>query len=156
MKRSPQIQRIEENMRPGVISLEGFLGNDNRDLNTILDEDHGTVMRLKRTHEAIADRMEHFRSEGEAGLGEFISVDPHFDVRVETVRGKMPCPFEHPGIYRKAVTIVRNKNLDREITFTDLQIHMIRQHGFYEGRGSRYRLEPKVLVEVLEVPEAEE
>jgi hypothetical protein len=142
-------------MQPGVISLEGFLGSDRRDLNTILDEDQGVVMRMKRTHEAIGERMKYFRSKGEAGLGEFISVEPHFDVRVETIRGKMPCPFEHPGIYQKAVTIVKNKKLDKEITFTDLQIHMIRQHGFYEGKGSRYRLDPKEIIEVLEVPEAE-
>jgi hypothetical protein len=32
---------------------------------------------------------------------------------------------------------------------------MIGSHGFYEGRGSQFRLEPRELAEVLEVRPAE-
>jgi hypothetical protein len=151
MKQSPQTKQIVQNMQPGVITLEGFLGTDRRDLQEILEDDNGIVKRMHLTHQRIAHRMNEFRQRGEKGLGEFISIEPHFEVRVDTVRGKLPCPFLHPGIYRKANTTVRNTKLGREITYTDLHIHMIEAHGFYEGKGSRFRLEPEDLAEILEV-----
>ena len=39
----------------------------------------------------------------------------------------------------------------KTLTFTGLQIHLVEAHGFYEGRGSRYRLDPARLKEVLEL-----
>lgn len=151
MKETPQIKQITANMQPGVITLEGFLGDDSRGLQDILDEDDGLVGRMGLSHEKIAAKMHTLRQQGEAGLGEFVDVPPHFEVRVDSVRGKLPCPFSHPGIYPKTNTTVRNTERNREITYTDLHIHMIETHGFYEGKGSRFRLEPKDLVEILEI-----
>jgi len=151
MKETPQMKQITANMRPGVITLEGFLGTDYRSLDDIINEDDGAVSRMGLTHEEIARRMMELKQAGEAGLGEFIKVRPHFEVKVDSVRGKLPCPFSHPGIYRKTNTTVVNTKQGREITYTDLHIHMIEAHGFYEGRGSRFRLEPKELVEILEI-----
>jgi len=71
------------------------------------------------------------------------------------VRGKLPCPFGHPGIFAKVNTTVRNLKLDREITYTLLHIHLIGEHGFYEGKGSPFRLEPSDLIEILEIEESE-
>ncbi|MBU1535256.1 hypothetical protein KKF84_08035, partial [Myxococcota bacterium] len=39
-----------------------------------------------------------------------------------------------------------------QITYTDLSIHLIAHHGFYQGRGAHFRLDPAHLVDVLEVP----
>jgi hypothetical protein len=151
MKETPQTKQITANMRPGVITLEGFLGSDYRSLDDIINEDDGAVSRMGLRHEEIARRMIELKQAGEEGLGEFIKVPPHFEVKVDSVRGKLPCPFIHPGIYRKTNTTVVNTEQGREITYTDLHIHMIEAHGFYEGRGSRFRLEPKELVEILEI-----
>ncbi len=87
MKQSPQFTKIQEQMKPGVITLDGFLGTDTRNLIDILVEDDGTVRRLGLTHAQIADRMEYFRQKGLDGLGEFIHIDSSFDVRVDSVRG---------------------------------------------------------------------
>jgi hypothetical protein len=151
MKQSPQLQKAQQNMRPGVLTLHGFLGHDKRNLVDILEEDAAEVSRLGTTHARIADRMQYFRDKGEGGLGEFIKIDDHFDVRVETVRGKIPSPFGGPGLYSKTNTTVRNLSLDREVTYTDINIHLIRDHGFYEGKGSPFRMEPHELVEILEI-----
>lgn len=152
MKQSPLLKQIQEQMKPGVITLDGFLGTDERNLIDILIEDDGTVRRLGRTHRAIARRMQHFRDAGYEGLGEFIRVDDHFDVRVDSVRGKLPSPFGGPALYQKVNTIVSNLKLNKDIVFTDMHIHFIRDHGFYEGKGSLFRLEPEELITVLEVP----
>lgn len=149
MKQTPQMKIVEENMRPGVITLLGFLGKDSRNLVDILIEDDGAVKRLGLTHELIAEKMNLLRDEGMRGLGEFVDAEPCFEVKVESVRGKMPCPFEHPGIFPKTNIYVRNKKTGREIFYTDMHIHLIRVHGFYEGKGFPFRLEPEELAEVL-------
>jgi hypothetical protein len=151
MKQTPEYDSIQRQMLPGVITLEGFLGTDTRKLIDILSEDDAAVRRSEKTHEQIAQRMQFFRDSGMPGLGEFMSIDDIFDVRVDSVRGKLPSPFGGPGMYDKVNTTVVNKRLGREVTFTDLHIHFIRDHGFYEGKGSLFRLEPHDLIEILEV-----
>jgi hypothetical protein len=151
VKQSPELSIAQTNMRPGVITLHGFLGPDDRNLIDILTEDDGEVNRLGFSHEQIALRMEELRDQGKRGLGEFIKVEPHFQVRVETVRGKLPSPFGGAGLHRKTNTIVRNDAVDREITYTDLQIHLISNNGFYQGKGSTYRLRPADIVDILEI-----
>ena len=138
-------------MRPGVITLHGFLGPDDRNLIDILTEDDGEVNRLGLSHEQIARRMEELRDQGKRGLGEFIKVQPHFQVRVEAVRGKLPSPFGGAGLHRKTNTIVRNDAAGREIAYSDLQIHLIFNNGFYQGKGSTYRLKPADIADVLEI-----
>ncbi len=152
MKQTVQMQGIQDKMKPGVIVRDGFLGVDARNLVDILTDDEAAVLRLGLTHRDIADRMIALREAGTAGLGELIDVPPRFEVRVDSVRGRLPCPFGDPGIFPKTNTTVRNTRLGREITYTDLHIHMIGSHGFYEGKGSQFRLEPRDLAEVLEVP----
>ena len=156
MKQTPQMQKIQKNMQPGVLTLSGFLGTDTRDLIEILEADAAEVRRLGATHRMIADKMQHFRDRGMEGLGEFIDVDPHFEVRVDSVRGGIPSPFGDAGLIRKTNTTVRNKALEREIIYTDVNIHLIGKHGFYEGRGSLFRLEPRELVEILEIRREEQ
>lgn len=151
MKQSPQLQKVQDQMKPGVITLYGFLGTDGRNLIDILTEDDGEVKRLGLSHEQIGERMQTFREDGMRGLGEYIAVAPHFDVRVETVRGKLPSPFGGPGLYAKTNTAVRNNKLGKEVVYSDMQIHLIRDHGFYEGKGSPFRLDPGTLADVLEI-----
>jgi hypothetical protein len=145
------MRRIQDRMAPGVITRDGFLGPDSRPLVDILTADDAEVKRLGVTHQGIAARMVQLREAGMAGLGEFVDVPPHFEVRVDSVRGKLPCPFGDPGVFQKTNTTVRNRARSRELTYTDLHIHMIGSHGFYEGAGSPFRLDPGDLVEVLEI-----
>jgi hypothetical protein len=154
MKQTVQLRKIQEKMAPGVITRDGFLGQDQRNLVDILVQDDGLVRRLGFSHQALAQRMIELRDAGLPGLGDYIDVAPHFEVRVDSVRGKLPCPFGDPGIFPKTNTTVRNRKTGRELTYTDLHIHLIGSHGFYEGLGSPYRLEPEVLAAVLEVEKA--
>jgi hypothetical protein len=156
MKQSLQYERAQARMRPGVIAHDGFLGDDRRPLVEILDEDEASVRRLGVTHAAIAARMRALRAAGTAGLGGAVAVPPHFEVTVDSFRGRLRCPFGDAAAPKTNVAVV-NRALGREIVFSDLAIHLIAAHGFYNGRGSPYRLDPRALVEVLEVPrEAED
>jgi hypothetical protein len=143
-------------MKPGRITLSGFLGNDPRNLVDIIVEDDAKVKRLNVTHKKIARKMIEFKQKGIKGMGDFIKIDPHFEVKVETVRGKLPCPFGDPGIFPKINTYIKNLRINKNINYTDLNIHMIWAHGFYEGKGSKFRLDPETIVEVLEINEIED
>jgi hypothetical protein len=156
MKQTVQMKEIQERMKPGVITRDGFLGKDKRNLIDILTEDDAEVKRLNLTHKRVAQRMQELREAGKKGLGNFISVAPHFEVRVDMVRGKLPCPFGHPGLIQKTNVQVRNLKTEREITFTDMHIHMIGEHGFYEGKGSTFRLEIRDIIDTLEIELPEE
>jgi hypothetical protein len=152
MKQTAELNKAQENMRPGVITLHGMLGHDKRKLVDILMEDDATVKRLGTTHAAIAQRLRVLREEGAEGLGLATDAeDHHFVVRVDDVRGKLPCPFED-CVVQKSFTEVELKNGDDRLLFTDLNIHMIEAHGFYEGHGSAFRLEPAHIVEMLGIP----
>ncbi len=151
MKQTPEFNAIQQQMKPGVITLEGFLGTDTRNLVDIIAKDDASVHHLNVTHEDIASRMQYFRDSGLDGLGEFINIDDHYEVRVDSVRGKLPSPFGGKGMYEKVNTTVKNLLNNKEVTYTDLHIHFVRDHGFYEGEGSVYRIEPSLLVETLEV-----
>lgn len=151
MKQTAIEDSIQARMRPGAVTREGLLGEDPRPLVDLLEEDAAAVRRLGVSHAAIAARMRELRRAGLAGLEEPVAVAPHFEVAVEGVRGRLPCPFGD-GQVSKSNTRVTNLRLGRTISFSDLQVHLIGRHGFYLGRGARYRVDPAELVAVLEVP----
>lgn len=150
MKQTVDMQRIQDDMRPGRISYSGFLGQDRRILIEILDVDDAAVKRLGQTHASLATRMRVLRESGRRGLGEAIPVAPHFEVRVDSVRGVLACPFHHAGRFPKVNTTVTNLRNGRTVTYSDLSIHLIAEHGFYQGVGSPFRLDPAELMAVLE------
>ena len=149
MKQSPDLQAAQAAMAPGKITLDGFLGTDPRNLIDILIADHAAVERAGFEHEDLADAMERFRNEGARGLGDFITVDKTYEVKVESVRGKLPCPFGDHAFVPKVNTTVREKKSGRTVVFSDLHIHMVRAHGFYEGKGCPFRIEPADIIDAL-------
>lgn len=151
MKQSKQLDEIQEQMSPGVITHDGMLGTDTRKLGDILEQDNETVKRCGLSHSKIAARLSQLRAEGMKGLGLPVNTKDNLEVSVESARGKLPCPFLHKGLYAKNCTIVKNLETGSEIIFTDLNIHMIEEHGFYEGKGSLYRLDPETLIKELKI-----
>jgi len=149
MKQDPYLDGVERRMRRGIITKEGFLGKDTRRLVDILIEDEAAVNRLGLDHKGIADRLRYFLEKGKEGLGTEVLVEGKFLVSADDVRGRLPCPWAHRGLYPKTNVHLKNIENNLEIIFTGLHIHMIEEHGFYEGKGSAFRLEPPILKEAL-------
>lgn len=148
MKQSKELDMIQEQMKPGVIAYSGFLGSDDRNLGDILEADDAAVRRMGLTHKAIAAKLRDLMESGKKGLGTPVEAG-ELEVRVDGARGQSPCPFLHKGLYHKTFAIVRNRRTGTEFTFSELNIHMIEVHGFYEGLKSLYRLEPEMLAREL-------
>ena len=149
MKQTPELAAAQQRMRPGMVTRDGFLGSDTRPLRAILDDDDAQVAALGLTHAAIADKLQHFTRAAEAALGAPVVVDGVYEVYSHEVRGRIHCPWTHPGGHRKNVTYLQRTDTGEHVKWTDLQIHMIQDHGFYEGKGSPWRLEPAALKRLL-------
>ncbi|MEJ5274149.1 MAG: hypothetical protein WH035_08465 [Spirochaetota bacterium] len=151
MKQDLFYSKVQERMKKGNLVLNGFLGEDKRNLVDIIDDDNEKVKRLGLTHEIIAEKLIEFKEIGLKGLEQFVDYKDHFKIKVEIYRGKLPCPFGEKGIYQKSEIIVINTKINEQIKYSDLSIHLIKEHGFYQGIGSPYRLDPEKLVKVLEI-----
>ena len=149
VKQSPYLDRVEKNMRK--TGLAGtFLGTDGRRLEEILRDDQDRVCALGMTHEMIAQRLEELTSAAARGWGDPVVVEERFEVTAQEARGKIPCPWAHPqGLFTKDHVRLFDRRTGTTVSWTSLSLHLIRMHGFYQGIGSPYRLEPAVLQSVL-------
>lgn len=149
MKRSPQNQKLEEMLRSSKMVAGGFMGSEMRSAEEIIDADAADLSATGRTAQEVARRMSDITEAATAGLGTWIKVDSSREAMVEEAKGFLVCPWAHPGRYNKKVTTVRNTGSGATMRWSDLNIHLIWQHEFFEGRGSAWRLEPRELVEFI-------
>ena len=149
MKQSPQQKLIEENMMPGSLSAPGFLGDDSRSLADIIRDDAKTLKNVGVTQQELADKMQELTDFGVQGLGRPMLFGSLFEIEVEEYMGRLPCPFRDTAKVDKRQTTVRRLDNGSDMCWTDLNIHMIREHGFFQGHGSAYRHEPEELAKFL-------
>ena len=149
MKKSPQEQELESVLRSAKSVAGGFMGDDRRGLSEIIDSDLRAVSRLKVTVKQIAECMQEVTAKATSGLGNWVQIDSHRQARVHEARGWLPCPWPHPGRFAKRVTTLRHVKSGDTISWSDLNIHMIAEHGFFEGKGSSFRIEPGRLTELI-------
>ncbi len=150
MKQTPDEKIQRKEFEPGAITKDGFLGDDSRHVHDIIEADQRTLDKLGVTREQIADRLQYFIEEGKKGLESEVDLGD-FTVKIRWDRGMMPSPFGEKRLHHKIFAHVKNKKLDKTIQYSQLHVHMIREHGFFEGKGSKFRLEPAELVKILEL-----
>ena len=158
MKMSPEYVKAQANMQPGVITSDGFLGNDTRPIVDIIADDENIMRRLGLDIDEVVAQMRHLLDEGRKGLGEPVTVgepgtaDGKWIVQVFEARGFLASPFED-GIYRKInaqVAVAAGGHAsDVKILYSELSLHLIEKYHFLQGRGSSFRLEPQAIKDVL-------
>jgi hypothetical protein len=147
MKLSPEEQKATERMAPGIYSREGFLGDDTRRLSVIIDTDQSALEELGVDRAELAEKMQAILDQAAAVYGTPVQVAEGITAVFRESMGRIPCPFGD-GIYPKGE--VELMSTDGAVTrFTPLSVHMIREHGFFQGRGSRYRIEPPAIARLL-------
>jgi len=143
MKLSPEEQEQVKLFGPSKFSADGFLGNDTRLPHEIITEDEETVVTLETTCEKIADFLESSFNKAEAAFGDTIEIKPGVSATYFEARGKIPSPYRGDGVFQKGETIVTDSASGNTIVLTRLGINLIRKHHFFQGHGSRYRIDPK-------------
>lgn len=154
MQKNNSPEAIERILRNDPTACARFLGPDTRDLATILQADAAVVQQRGLTNARIAESLQSLRQAAWSGQGDPVSIAPHFEAFADAARGTLSCPFGDADDLAKVNTTVRNLERGTEITFSDLHIHLIAAHGFYEGRGAQFRLEPEQAINTLEIGES--
>jgi hypothetical protein len=151
MKMSPEYTKAQANMQPGVITSDGFLGDDDRPIVEIIQSDEVTMKKLDLDFDEAAELMESLMEKGRKGLGEPVTVDEKWLVQVSEARGFLASPFED-GIFRKVnVTVSRKALPGKELLYSALSLHLFRKYHFLQGSGSPFRLEPQEIKEILDL-----
>ena len=148
MKPTPHENHIQRFFKPGQISKDGFLGKDMRHVHDIIQADMRKLTELHISPDQIADSLQNFIQKVKSGLESEVDLDA-YRVKVQWSRGVLSCPFGEKGMHSKIIATVQKKETGESIRYSQLNVHMIREHGFFEGKGSTFRLEPEVLIKFL-------
>ena len=150
MKQSPQEKKLEAMLRSTKLVAGGFMGTDTRHPIEVIQQDGAELEKFALTPAQVAQRMRELTELAKPRLGSWIdSAFEHLHVKSEDFKGSLICPWPHPGAFDKRITTVERLDTGQKLSWTDLNIHMIEAHGFFEGRGSFFRIEPKEIVQIL-------
>jgi hypothetical protein len=153
------IAELEKDMRPGaahpVGSTAGFLGKDEKLLDVLAADNDYVLVELGLSHQELATELHalgavavwrHWkRKEGEP----FVYRGRRFETAARVTKGSQPSPFLD-GTESGTDVTVTNCDTGEKITYGLLVPFMIERYGFYEGKGTPYRVEPAQVVEVLD------
>ena len=150
MKQSPRDKKLEEVLRSTKLVAGGFMGTDKRHPIEVIEQDIIKLEDLGVTTIQLAHRMRELTKLAKPRLGTWIdSAFGKFRVKSEDYKGVLVCPWPHPGQFDKRITTVEHLETGKQITWTDLNIHMIEEHGFFEGKGAFFRIEPNEIIDIL-------
>jgi hypothetical protein len=149
MKESPQNKKLEEMLRSSKLAAGGFMGDDPRSISEIIDVDSAEVFESGLTIEKIVNRMREIINMAITGLGDWVKIDNRLIAMADEAKGRLICPWPHPGRYEKRVTTVRVIASGLTIKWSDLNIHLIAEHSFFEGKGSKFRIEPRIMIDTI-------
>jgi hypothetical protein len=142
----------DRNFLPGEISRDGFLGTDGRSVAMIVRDDRATLERAALTAETVADFLDGILALGKRGLEAEVDAGD-LVVRVEWARGLVPCPFGEKRLQPKCTAVLTEKGSGRTFTFSQLSVHLIRDHGFFGGVGSAFRVDPETVARWMQTRE---
>jgi hypothetical protein len=147
------IADLEEDMRPGALSGKGFLGEDERLLDIMAGDNAFVVDMLGLTHQELARHLQLLGAVAE----KHANIDPlvvlyhgkRFRVRAILWKGFQKSPFKD-GTETNCDVTVENLGNGKKIGYSLLVPLMIERYGFYEGKGTTYRVEPARVLEVFD------
>lgn len=149
-----KIADLEKDMRPRKLSYAGFLGADEKLLDVLAMDNAYVVEELGLTHQELA---RHLRLVGaialkhgiNKGTKEFTYHGRKYKVKIDCFRGYQDSPFED-GTKANCNATLWNLTNGKRLFYSLLVPEMIVRYGFYEGKGTSYRVEPRAVLEVFD------
>ncbi|MGZ4411765.1 MAG: hypothetical protein ACXVY8_06480 [Gaiellaceae bacterium] len=156
---TPSLAEVEARMRPGVYSQAGFL-NEGERLEEVLAADAAVLVGLELEPDSLAAPLDRLISAAEANRLRFTR-ERAILLRIAVHRGFQLCPWtaDPPnqctvgaGVSHASVDW-QACNLRRLVALSGpgLAVHLIREHGFFGGSGTRFRVDPSALARLLEL-----
>jgi len=151
MKTTPEEKALAERLQASRFSGEGFLGNDPRSLDEIVAEDRRTLERLGLSRKQMLAVLRDTFEQARAALGSEIEPLPGLTAVAHEAMGRIPSPFRGAGVFEKGDVEVTDRATGETLVITRLGLALIEKHGFFQGHGSRYRLDPQQVAEVFKL-----
>ncbi len=143
---------VEALLQPGKSSGSGFLGRG-ESFEEVVRNDSQTLTELGLQHKDIAERLQYIVSKASQKCGDISLVDDKYKVRTVSWLGYQNCPWQDEEKTDKDY-FIENIETGRKILFSGLMPHLVGDHHFFEGRGTRYRLDPLETILVLDIETA--
>jgi hypothetical protein len=161
------IADLEKDMRPGARgdepmgkgldrfegSAKGFLGKEEKLLNVLAMDNEFIVDKLGLTHQDIARPLQIAVAIGDKKR--FDEQATVFRYHGQDYRIKMICykGYQSSPFYDRTATScdaeLENVTAKKKMKFSPLVPQMIERYGFYEGKGTPYRVEPADVLEMF-------
>jgi len=146
------ITALEKDMRPGEASSKGFLGKDENLLDILASDNDLVLEELGHTHQELARHLLILAAIAEKGVKGESEITYHgrrLKLKLIAFRSVVLSPFEDGTKTNKEVTVTNVKS-GKTLKYSVLVPVMVERYGFYEGKGTPYRVDPNQIVEVLE------
>lgn len=157
-----EISELENTMRSFEFSGEGFLGKDEKLLDVLVADNefieskgltHQELAYCLRYAEAIIESRWDFKKRhgyDSKDKNKFILNGQVFMAEIIQYLGPQSSPFRD-GTSTTIDIMICNLQTEKSLFASGLHKDMIERYGFYEGKGSSYRLEPSDIIEVFEL-----
>jgi hypothetical protein len=134
---------------PSKFSKDGFLGSDTRIPEEIIKTDRETLAGLGIDNKKMAASLRGAYVAAERALGNSVEIFSGISAVHHEARGRIPSPFAEDGTFQKGEAVISDKSSGASFCITPLSINLIEKHGFFQGKGSPYRIEPDIAARVL-------
>ena len=142
------IADLEKRLKPGRDSMAGFMGASESFLD-VLSNDNDFVLGENFTHQDLAEPLLFAREFSLKGLGrDFEYKGKKYKVETTSYRGMQFSPFNDHTSTNIDMNIT-NIESGENLSCSGLLPDMIARYGFYEGKGTSYRLEPSKIIDMF-------
>lgn len=146
------IAELEKVMRPGGSSSTGFLGEAESLREVLLADNETVTQKLKLSHVQLAKPLlviGYYAARHASTKPIAVSYGKEvFEVNSALSRGFQDSPFEDET-KTNATILITNLRTGQKLSYSLLVPHMIERYGFYEGKGTPYRVDPLKIAQVL-------
>jgi hypothetical protein len=147
------VAELERSMRPGRLSTAGFLGKNERLLDVLAADNRTVVDDLGLTHQQLARPLLILGAVADRDAlkepKEVTYQGRKFRVKATRFKNSVSSPFDD-GTETNCEATVENVETGKKLTYSLLVPQMIERYGFYEGQGTRFRVDPRAVVEVFD------
>lgn len=142
MKETPADKSLEDRLGASKFSGEGFLGTDHRPVDEIIAADLRSLAELGVSKDTLLAALRGAFEKARAALGGEVEIRPGVTAVAHESMGRIPSPFRGDGVFEKGDVVLTATATGEQLILTALGLAMIEKHDFFQGHGSRYRIDP--------------